>query len=82
MTSYLDSLKWDVNGLVAVIVQVSAMKTVSSSAAHGIHSVPCLHLAARLLTPCPMMLQHVDTGELLMQAYADRAALCETLQTG
>jgi phosphoribosyl-AMP cyclohydrolase len=29
-----------------------------------------------------MILQHVDTGELLMQAYADRAALCETLQTG
>jgi phosphoribosyl-AMP cyclohydrolase len=27
---------------------------------------------------CP---QHVDTGELLMQAYADRAALSETLQT-
>ena len=25
--------------------------------------------------------QHVDTGELLMQAYADRAALNETLQT-
>jgi phosphoribosyl-AMP cyclohydrolase len=28
-----------------------------------------------------LLLQHVDTGELLMQAYADRAALSETLQT-
>lgn len=28
------------------------------------------------------MLQHVDTGELLMQAFADRAAVSETLQTG
>lgn len=26
--------------------------------------------------------QDVDTGELLMQAYSDRAAVCETLQTG
>jgi phosphoribosyl-AMP cyclohydrolase len=26
--------------------------------------------------------QHVDTGEVLMQAYADRNAICETLQTG
>lgn len=30
---------------------------------------------------CLLLLQHVDTGELLMQAYADRAALSETLQT-
>lgn len=29
----------------------------------------------------PVIVQHVDTGELLMQAYADRAALSETLQT-
>lgn len=28
-----------------------------------------------------LCVQHVDTGELLMQAYADRAALSETLQT-
>ncbi len=27
-------------------------------------------------------MQHVDTGELLMQAFADRAAVSETLQTG
>ena len=26
--------------------------------------------------------QHVDTGEVLMQAFADRAAVNETLQTG
>lgn len=26
--------------------------------------------------------QHADTGEVLMQAFADRAAVCETLQTG
>lgn len=34
-----------------------------------------------LLPPAACCLQHVDTGELLMQAYADRAALSETLQT-
>jgi phosphoribosyl-AMP cyclohydrolase / phosphoribosyl-ATP pyrophosphohydrolase len=28
------------------------------------------------------VVQHVDTGELLMQAFADRAAISETLQTG
>lgn len=26
-------------------------------------------------------MQHVDTGEVMMQAYADRAAINETLQT-
>ncbi|KAL3162363.1 hypothetical protein ABBQ32_010044 [Trebouxia sp. C0010 RCD-2024] len=45
MSAWLDGLKWDAGGLVAV------------------------------------MAQHVDTGEVLMQAYADRAALNETLQT-
>ena len=46
MTEFLDSLKWDSNGLVVAIAQ------------------------------------HADTGEVLMQAFADRAAVCETLQTG
>ena len=46
MTPFLDSLKWDSNGLVVAIAQ------------------------------------HVDTGEVLMQAFADRAAINETLQTG
>ena len=46
MSSFLDSLKWDTNGLVVAIAQ------------------------------------HVDTGEVLMQAFADRSAINETLQTG
>ena len=46
MPAFLDSLKWDSNGLVVAIAQ------------------------------------HVDTGEVLMQAFADRAAVSETLQTG
>lgn len=46
MSQFLDTLKWDSNGLVTAIVQ------------------------------------HVDTGELLMQAFADRAAVSETMQTG
>lgn len=46
MPAFLDSLKWDKNGLVVAIAQ------------------------------------HVDTGEVLMQAFADRAAICETMQTG
>ncbi|CAL5220157.1 g2120 [Coccomyxa viridis] len=45
MSHFLDSLKWDASGLVAVIVQ------------------------------------HVDTGDILMQAFADRKAISETLQT-
>lgn len=45
MPKFLDSLKYNSDGLVAVIVQ------------------------------------HVDTGEVLMQAFADRAALSETMQT-
>lgn len=28
------------------------------------------------------IVQHADTGEVLMQAFADRQAVCETLQTG
>lgn len=46
MSAFLDSLKWDSNGLVVAIAQ------------------------------------HVDSGEVLMQAFADRAAIAETLQTG
>jgi hypothetical protein len=46
MSAFLDSLKWDSNGLVVAIAQ------------------------------------HVDTGEVLMQAFADRNAVLETLQTG
>jgi len=46
MPAFLDSLKWDGNGLATAIVQ------------------------------------HVDTGEILMQAFADRAAISETMQTG
>ncbi|MEW5300782.1 MAG: hypothetical protein WDW38_005295 [Sanguina aurantia] len=45
MSAFLDSLKWDNNGLIAVVAQ------------------------------------HVDTGECLMQAFADRAAINETMQT-
>ncbi|KAK9829248.1 hypothetical protein WJX72_004747 [[Myrmecia] bisecta] len=45
MTSFLDSLKWNKDGLVAAVVQ------------------------------------HVDTGEVLMQAFSDRAAISETMQT-
>jgi hypothetical protein len=46
MSAFLDSLKWDNNGLVVAIAQ------------------------------------HIDTGEVLMQAFADRNAVSETLQTG
>ena len=46
MAPFLDSLKWDKNGLVVAIAQ------------------------------------HIDTGEVLMQAFADREAINETLQTG
>ncbi|CAG9460077.1 unnamed protein product [Pedinophyceae sp. YPF-701] len=45
MTAFLDSLKYDANGLVAAIVQ------------------------------------DVDTGDLLMQGFANRDAICETMQT-
>lgn len=46
MTPFLDSLKYDSNGL------------------------------------CVAIAQDIDTGEVLMQAFADRSAICETLQTG
>lgn len=46
MSEFLDSLKWDAQGLAVAIAQ------------------------------------HVDTGEILMQAFVDRAAVNETLQTG
>lgn len=34
------------------------------------------------MADCSILLQNVDTGEVLMQAYADRNAVSETLQTG
>lgn len=46
MSGFLDSLKWDAQGLAVAIAQ------------------------------------HVDTGEILMQAFVDRNAVNETLQTG
>jgi phosphoribosyl-AMP cyclohydrolase / phosphoribosyl-ATP pyrophosphohydrolase len=45
MTAFLDSIKWDNNGLAVAIAQ------------------------------------HIDTGEVLMQAFADRTAVSETMQT-
>ena len=46
MSSFLDSIKWDSNGLAVAIAQ------------------------------------DIDTGEVLMQAFVDRNAVNETLQTG
>lgn len=99
MSAYLDSLKWNSDGLVAVIAQVgwvlrrrSAMHAGRASNAgacrprrsaalaprcFGLCSILDAHRSALLAPP-----QHVDTGEVLMQAYADRNAICETLQTG
>jgi phosphoribosyl-AMP cyclohydrolase len=40
---------------------------------------------AYAFVPCccaAVVAQHVDTGEVLMQAFADRAAISETMQTG
>ena len=70
MGPFLDSLKWDANGLVAVVVQVSTVRPTMAPAEHH----------APLLKPFHCM-QHVDTGDILMQAYADRKAISETLQT-
>jgi len=41
------------------------------------HNVP----KRSCMRPEPLHPQHVDTGEVLMQAFADKAALNETLQT-
>ena len=76
MSEFLDSLKWDADGLVAVIAQVSCA-----------YPTPGYHHRLRMLLHGSLMgvewhrAQHVDTGEVLMQAFADRAAICETLQT-
>lgn len=77
MTSFLDSLKWNRDGLVAVIVQVNAFQ--SSTTTNVLHRLVRGHLY--IDTFVAVSLQHVDTGKVLMQAYADRAAICETLQT-
>ncbi len=39
-------------------------------------------IVQRMLGPPLCSAQHVNTGEVLMQAFADRNAICETLQTG
>ena len=87
MTAYLDSLKWDANGLVAAIVQVPRNAHSQLTNAHALPCpVPC-STAVQVLEHSRSdevlaVVQHVDTGELLMQAFADRAAISETLQTG
>lgn len=74
MPSFLDSLKWDSSGLVAVVVQVRGISSITLS-----RRLPaCCNLSEMFAA----LLQHVDTGEVLMQAFADRAAISETLQTG
>jgi len=57
--------------------------------AGGLGRPAAVGLARALLTiiqfihnPPPLSSQHVDTGEILMQAFADRASVAETLQTG
>ena len=117
MSAYLDGLKWNSDGLVAVIAQVGcsisrwvgrAISGCCCSARRGDdEDVDGAHAPRRAAadaladiaaplscvgapsfmpgnpapqTPPPQ--QHVDTGEVLMQAYADRNAICETLQTG
>lgn len=83
MTAYLDSLRWNKDGLVAVIAQVNSctMKYSTWLATLQLHTDAASAASHLLYTP-PLRLQHVDTGEVLMQAYADRNAICETLQTG
>lgn len=68
MESFLNTLKWNDDGLVAVIVQVILYHNVQERIDAAHHRALCV-------------LQHVDTGEVLMQAFADRTAICETLQT-
>lgn len=110
MTAYLDSLRWNSDGLVAVIAQVGGCKPLRAAEAPvraraGRSGRPTAPHAARAaqnalqagrrlrrmhvrdarahaLAPRFPVPQHVDTGEVLMQAYADRNAICETLQTG
>ncbi len=106
MTAFLDSLKYDKDGLVAVIAQVrtthgalTAVRAPSKPPMPGegscsrrsdapsptrrqaIHT----HIAHQALLEVPAVClwcaQHVDTGDVLMQAFADRAAISETLQT-
>ena len=45
-------------------------------------SVLCNVVEPHAPATAPCHPQHVDTGEVLMQAFADRDAICETLQTG
>lgn len=74
MAKFLDSLKYNSDGLVAVIVQVTGALMLQAT----LHANKCC-CSSGLSPPAA---QHVDTGEVLMQAFADRAALNETMQTG
>lgn len=84
MSKFLDTLKYDKDGLVAVIVQVCSCWSLGL---HGGCLVPCTshHAQCKLVYKrysCLFAMQHIDTGEVMMQAYADRAAINETMQTG
>jgi len=81
LAQFLDTLKFDSNGMLVAIVQVSRFEFEilffpRSSSSSSFFS----HLFS--LSPSSPPFQHIDTGELLMQAFADRAAVSETLQTG
>ncbi len=118
MTAFLDGLKWDSAGLVAVIVQVCPIRcmttcsvsrtTLSHTAELSLKVLHCesqpgeqhftyppscscvtvpwahcvVHKGSQQQLSDAAAAQHVDTGELLMQAFADRAAVSETLQSG
>jgi hypothetical protein len=68
--------QWDVTA-----PHITILQTLCHQCLCGVSSkfvLPALLITLSVGCCC---LQHVDTGELLMQAYADRAALSETLQT-
>lgn len=100
LPEFLQNLKYDENGLVAVIVQVipchcvgmmcSLMEMVAQLCWYQM--VACFTAAAGpsqrrsrvafIVSFNVMSMQNVDSGDLAMQAFADQAALAETLQTG
>ena len=79
MTEFLDTLKYNDAGLVAAIVQVTRCTMIACLRLRHILRyfliwMSCAH-------GCNAT-QDIDTGEILMQAFSDRAAISETLQTG
>jgi phosphoribosyl-AMP cyclohydrolase len=79
LDAFLDTLKWDASGLVVAIAQARArlcQGLLLTRRPRQVGPLTCAH------GTCVSPVQNVDTGAIMMQAFANREAVKHTLSTG